>query len=306
MSENVKPSPTGAAGQAQAQTLSTQGAGSTPLSDFSQQPKTLPQGKPAKRTEPEKLQAVSALLGAGLDAPGDPGPGAAPEGLPSGSLESDPAPAPEAKPKAFLELAEKLGISPEELYGLEISTGDGETLTIGALKDAYGARQAAGLETTRRAVELDERESALINRQLLWDQLGGELSKALTPDMRQAMERNQVDRENRERDLFLKALPEMRDKAVWDRFREDVVQTLSAEGWTIPEMNIQDSRQLKFIRKFQNMERRLKEYESYTPKAEPPKAQVPQGRGNGARPATGRAANPGEALSRVAALLNKR
>jgi hypothetical protein len=211
------------------------------------------------------------------------------------------------RPKGLLDLAEQLGMEPKDLYGLEITVGDDEVVTVGALKDAFKTQKAAGLEAVKRSADLDAREAALVNRQLLWDQLGSDLSRALPPATRQKIEQHMAEQEAVERDRFLKALPEMQDQTKFDGFRTDVVKTLQGYGFSVPEMNIRDHRQLLVLKDLIQTKKRLAELLAYTPKQEPPKAAQPQGRGSPkATHATGRARNNGEAVSRISALLNRR
>lgn len=197
-------------------------------------------------------------------------------------------------------------MKPEELYGLEVTTGDGEVVTIGSLKDAHATRQASQLETARKGAELDAREAALINRQMLWDQLGADLGKAIPPATRQKIERHLEEQQAVEKERFLTALPELRDEAKFDTFRRDVVTTLQEYGYSVPEMNIRDHRQLLVLRDLMRTKKRLKELLEYTPKQDAPRAAAPQGRGGAPAPVTGRAKTGGEAVSRISALINRR
>ena len=289
MNTSPQPSPSGLLdGQTgQPVTAPTQPETSASTSSTSQRP---------QRSQPEKVKAISDLIGGQQPADGADGADANP-----------PEEAPAGKPKAFLDLAEKLGLEAKDLYGLEITVGDDEVVTVSALKDAYKNQQVAGLEAAKKAADLDVREAALVNRQLLWDELGSDLAHAIKPEIRAKIEQHQADREAQERDRFLTALPEYRDKAKFDGFRDDVVKTLQGFGFSVPEMNIRDHRQLLVLRDLIQTKKRLADLLAYTPKEEAPRAQSPQGRGSHkVQPATGRAQNKTQAVSRISALISKR
>lgn len=266
---------------------------------------TLPTSQQPQRSQPDKLKAISDLLGGGPPSPEAGDGAAAPQA--AGTTPTDAASPKSPKPKALLDLAETLGMEPKDLYGLEITVGDDEVVSVGALKDAYKNQKVAGLETTKRAADLDVREAALVNRQLLWDELGADLSRAINPQTRAKIEQHMAEQEAQERDRFLTALPEYRDQTKFDGFRDDVVKTLQGFGYSVPEMNIRDHRQLLVLRDLIQTKKRLNDLLAYSPKQDAPKAAAPQGRGSHkAPPATGRAANKTQAVSRISALLAKR
>jgi hypothetical protein len=58
-------------------------------------------------------------------------------------------------------LAEKLDIEAKDIYGMEITTGDGEVTTLQKLKDSFEGQATTGRETTEREIALNGREAAI-------------------------------------------------------------------------------------------------------------------------------------------------
>lgn len=265
-----------------------------------------PETPPARMSDAEQAKAVAELLNGetppaqtGED-PGDP------------DLED---PAPEAKdaapaPKTITDAAERLGIEPADLYGLEISTGDGETITLGKLKDAHQDRQTASRETAERQAALDARETGLIADQQLWAQLGETLTKALPPEQLQRLQSSQQAKHEHEHQMMVQTMPELQDTAKMDQFRLDVVDALKNYGYQPHEITVGDHRQLLVIRDLIRAKKRLKELSEFKPAQKAPKAQP--GKGRGTMPSrrdalVGRAqrsGSEGDKVAAVAALLN--
>lgn len=186
---------------------------------------------------------------------------------------------------------------PEEFYKTEITTGDGEKVTIGALKDAYQSQQATARETAKRAVALDERESALYLDQQLINTLG----TAPTPAAVQQYQQRLVERDTRERSSLLAAMPELKDAPVFEAFRKDVVDRLGKYGIRPNEVVINDHRQLLIVRDLIRAEARIKALLGTPAKSADPAALAPQGRSPAAK-LTGHSRGQ-DAVSRVSQLI---
>ena len=216
----------------------------------------------------------------------------APAGERAGGAESDdagedagePDPAAERrkaearKAKTIKELAEALEISPKKLYDMEVATGDGETVSIGALKDAWSERATASRESEHRKLELDKRESALAREQQLFGQMALEVRQTgrMTPETQKRAEQAQQMQQARQREMMLRVIPELADSAKLDGFREQVVKGLAEYGYGPHELNMSDHRMIWFIRDALRNKARLAKLDSWTPPAkEPPKAQAP-------------------------------
>ena len=197
--------------------------------------------------------------------------------------EGEQAPRKGKAPTTIAEAAEALGMEPKDLYKMELTTGDGETVTIGDLKDAYQNRQAAERETAERAAALDERETAIFQEHRLLTELGQDLEKALSPEKRQKLVQNLEARDARERQLLLDAMPELKDKAKFDQFRSDVVEALGKYGYDPHEIVVTDHRHLLIVRDLIRAHRRIKSLTSISSEQKPPKSAPPQGRGAGSQ-----------------------
>lgn len=259
--------------------------------------------------------AIEALLaGNPGEAPTGPLEGEAPEGTSDtpdaaeGVSDEQDEPTGHEGPLTVSAVAEKLGIEAKDVYNLEVSTGDGEAVTLGKLKDAWQDRQQAARETARREASLDERETALTADSILYSQLGGDLEKALTPQMRQALVQRAQQSQTRERERALAAMPELRDQSVFEGFRSDLVKMLTGYGFRPQEMTISDHRMLLVLRDAMRTKARLEKLLAYEPSAPAPKAHKPNGRGNGHDPvkamvqrakATGRSADQDNAIAKL-------
>jgi hypothetical protein len=304
------------------QTEQTSDPGSTASGTSSPSPETRPADP--HLTEAEKAAAVTALLNgeppkddaAGEDEgdgggrePGDADPPRAEGDDGAGSAEpADVQQAPDA-PATVQEAAERLGIDAADLYKLTITTGDGETVTLGDLKDAHQSRQAAERETAQRAAALDERETAIIAEQRLWAEMGDTLAQAITPEQRTALKERLDQRDAQERRLMVQAMPEMADPNTFAQFRDDAMQLLTDYGYKPHEVVVGDHRQLLILRDLMRAKKRLKDLASFKPRTEPPQSKKPQGRGRTSNrtAAVQRAMNSrheADKVAGVAALLN--
>lgn len=268
---------------------------------------------PAERmTEAQKADAVAALLrgeqpnGAGDDGSEQHDPGteagggegenappaaSGPESAHEGEVDAEQGSSPKSEdgtsaastePLTLKAAAEKLGVAPEELYKLEISTGDGETVSLSELKDGWQTRAQAERETAERAAALDGREARVIADQQVWSTLAA--SGQLPPQaMRAAVEQLQQVVE-RETDLLFELVPEFEDAAKFDGFRRNMVRALGDVGYKPHEVAFTDHRQALFVRRYLQQERELaaaKEELTRLRRAgdQPPRAGKPNGRG---------------------------
>ncbi len=187
------------------------------------------------------------------------------------------------KPDSYdpISLAETLGIKPEQLYKqLQISLGDdGETLTLGELKDRVQSQRQAALETTQRERALDEREASLLHNQQLLAQIGQQLEGKLPPQLVQEVQQRQRQHEAAQNRLMYETMPELRDKQNFERFRNGVIETLQPFGFRPQDMNIQDHRILLVLRDYMRTKAQLQRLMEFEPKQEriPPKQHKPQG-----------------------------
>ena len=198
------------------QTAEPNGPTSTPAENLSSSAKT-------QLSDTAKNELAASLLGGG-ELPGDPELDQSaqlddPEGqdqdqegadeAQGGAQEADGGAGRGGVPKSLKELAERLEIDAAELYGLEIGTGDGESVTLGAMKDAWQTRAAAEQETADRAAELDGREAEIIADRQAWITAAeyGKIPKDAVNGVRELMS----DHRQREERILLQLRPELSD-----------------------------------------------------------------------------------------------
>lgn len=269
---------------------------------------------PQTQTETDQLRAVSDLLGSlgeGADQPPTPrsdedAPGeapAAPEGAERGEgAEGAPDPAP-APPASLSEAAERLGMEPSELYKLKLTTGDGETVSLGEIKDAWQDRAARERETAQRATELDTREAAVLADQRLWGELGDQLGQTLSAETRTQLQERLAERDRVERRKTLEAMPELADPARFDAFRDRVAGELEGYGYKPHEIVVGDHRHLVILRDLIRMKDRLAKLEEYRPEKPLPKAAKPRKPPPRSQVKPNAAASEAEKVSAVSQLL---
>jgi len=226
---------------------------------------------------PEAEQTASPTSEAAPDGvPDEPGDAAGPVSADEG--EGEGLEAPLGKPATLKEAAEKLGMSAEDVYKLALTTGDGGSVTLGELKDAYVSQETARRETAKREADLDQRETAITRSQQLWAQLGDQLGQVIPEDARQQLAAHLDETNAREQRMLLQVAPELQDETQLNRFREDVVETLAQYGYRPQEIAIGDHRQALVLRDLIRAKKRLKALEDYKPDRKPPRAKA-AGRG---------------------------
>lgn len=273
------------------ETLSSDGAQEQPdltTERSSQEPTSSSSSQETPRmTEAEKAAAVANLLSDDpLDEEGQELSSPPAEGGDTGEDTQAPDEAPEGadeapQPMTLAEAATKLGIEPAELYDLAITTGDGETVTLGDLKDAYQNRTAAQRESAEREAALDSREAQVIADQQVWSVLAatGQLPRGTLEAARNYL----ADHNSRQTDILMQLVPELQDDAKLDNFRRDMVRVLGEVGLKPQEIALSDHRQALFIRRYIQMERELKALKDAS-RPQPPKAGKPNGRGQRSDP----------------------
>ena len=176
------------------------------------------------------------------------------------------------------ELAAKLDMPLEKVYDLELTTGDGEAVKLGDLKDAWQDRESAARETVQRSAALDTRETEIMAEATLWGQLGQHFQQVLPEGAKAELARRQEAKQARERNMLMDAIPEFQDPAKFAAFRDDAVEALSAYGFKPHELTINDHRLLVVLRDFTRNKARLDKLLSFDPKAAKPDADRPSRR----------------------------
>lgn len=213
------------------------------------------------------------------------------------------------------ELAEELGTTPKKLYdSLEITTQEGETLTLGQVKDRIQGQLTAEREIAQKEQSIMQREAALLQNQQLFQSLYSDLERNLSPQTVNQLKEQQQRQQQRETALLMNAMPELRDEANFDRFRRDVVEFAGSYGFKPHELAISDHRIAVMLRDAMQTKKRLDKLLSFDPEKDkaPPKSARPQGKQSkpsrvqqAIRSARANGAKDSDKLNAVSALLNR-
>lgn len=177
------------------------------------------------------------------------------------------------------ELADHLGTSPKALYEqLKITTGDGETLTLGEVKDRVVVQEAATREIVQRETAITERESATLQNMQLLDTVYNDLKGKLSPEVVQQMQEHTQQQEARERGMLAKVMPELADPNKLDAFRTDAAEFMEPYGFRPNELVIRDHRIALAIKDLIQTKRQLAKLMDFKPEETLPKSRKPQGK----------------------------
>lgn len=185
------------------------------------------------RNDRDAIKAVETLLGAPSTAE--------PE---KAQDDSEPA----EMPGDLTSLAEKLKATPDKLYALKVPMADGESRTLGELKDGF--RTADQLRVERDEVQI-ERTSLETERRQAFEELQA-VARQIPNLSREAIEavREQHSRRMQsELSLLLEAVPELKDPVRWAAERPVVEEWAKGFGFTPAELNeITDHKVLRALR----------------------------------------------------------
>ncbi len=201
-------------------------------------------------------------------------------------------------------IAEGLGVDAAEVYDMDIPVGDdGETVKIGALKDAWQDRATAERESVEREAGLNEREAAIISDQQAWALLAAE--GQLTPQVFERVRERIGERMNQEQGMLFDLVPELRDETKLDLFRRDLVRVMGQVGFQPHEIVLGDHRQGLLLRRFVQLEKENAAMKKQL-RPKPPRTPKPQGRGKPAKPnfSAARRGNDSQKVAAVSQLLN--
>lgn len=174
-------------------------------------------------------------------------------------------------PKA---LAEKLDMDVADLYEMEITTGDGETVTLDTLKNAYASRRVAERGTAEREAALDRREADIADERSTWAILAedGRVPADLVERAQEGINR----RREREAAIARRLYPELNEPGAMDAERDAIVELMAPHGFKPAEVSISDHRELKFFRHIRSELKELARLRRET-EQRPPKSATPQG-----------------------------
>ncbi len=229
---------------------------------------------------------------------GEPGELAAPEG-------------PKAKPPANLEeLALGAGLDKSKLYDMEIITGDGETVKLGALKDAWATREQGVQETAANDARLNERETALIQEQAVWSQIGEQFNQFTTPEQRETIRNQLAQKTHNERAALMHAAPELNSTHAWESFQADAVKLAGQHGYKPHEVVLSDHRQVLILRGYLKALKILADLKAFKPSVKKPgmtrtagRVDAPSGKTQVHKAANAPGATEADRIAGVAALI---
>lgn len=192
----------------------------------------------------------------------------------SGGGEEAPEEAPqeEVKLTTLKDAAEALGKEASALYDVKIPMGDGESQTLGELKDTVLKQREWTSESVRREEELTERELRTARDQQELSYLSAEIAHKMDPEqVKQARARRET--ELRQEQLTLaEASPKFKDPAQFDLWRNEAVTFLSRYGFKPQDMMITDHRMVLMLDDLMETKKRIKNLANVRPRRkEPPK-----------------------------------
>lgn len=154
------------------------------------------------------------------------------------------------KPTDLKSLAERLATKPEDLYAIKVPMPNGESRTLGELKDLAAKQDEFTLRELEFEEERQRKEGELIRAQdELREMLAALPKEAIKPEMLDKIRQKHEATLKLEREKTLDVIPEWRDE---DRRTEDVRGMIEhLKGYGFPEnylTNVVSHRMLRYIR----------------------------------------------------------
>lgn len=157
-------------------------------------------------------------------------------------------------PFSLDDLAEKLQVKKSTLYATTIPLADGETRTLGEIKDAF--RSVDALAKEREAFHVERARHETSQRQLQQEYLAvlgaiprDVLDRAMTGDVLARAQQARQETEQTEREALLKAIPEWSDPVRVTADRQTMADHVAAFGFTKHDLgNVTDHRLLNYVR----------------------------------------------------------
>lgn len=197
------------------------------------QPETAAQTTEQQATPPESREEFSAAAFAKLLSQ-DPGESQTDDDTESeSSTKPEPSQAgkPKGKPKAFKELAERLELTPEDLYAVEVPMADGRTMTLGKLKDAGAIQDQLTVREVQFAERVGKQEAEWTRQQAEFSQLVSMIDpKALTPEMRKKATDAVSESNKRERAEVMRLIPDWSNQELRETELTGMVELLKDYG----------------------------------------------------------------------------
>lgn len=164
------------------------------------------------------------------------------------------------KPKSLKALAETLELEDKDLYAIEVPMANGETRTLGQLKDLVAQQDQFALRELEWEEERHRKESELIRAQDELRELISALPQnAVKPEVLEKIRQKHEATLKIEREKTLEAIPEWKDE---NRRTEDIRGMVEhLKGYGFPETYIQsvfNHRTMKYIRDNWQREQRIR------------------------------------------------
>lgn len=130
-------------------------------------------------------------------------------------------------PVSLADLAEALEIEPKELYDIDIPLGNGESVSLGEMKDAYRDVNQAEKEYHARRSQVDQREANMFNEQHMMQNVLEALKPQLTPELVNYIQQHDRQVDFEERAAIGRIIPEMKDQTSRAQFLERAVKRMA-------------------------------------------------------------------------------
>ena len=156
------------------------------------------------------------------------------------------------------QLAERLNLSIDDVYAMRFNYDDGESMTLGELKDLGSRSKTIDDETER--LEADRED--LVNEKLRSrDEMQSII--AMMPNVSPQLLNQAREQFNlavrRERSALMEAIPEWSDTAVEDQARSDILENLAQYGFKESEVkHMLDHRLVKLINDFTRLRNKVR------------------------------------------------
>ena len=183
-----------------------------------------PTAQSSAQSEPSRLEKLRELLDDEGESPSN---GEARES----DENAEPKGKPKGKPKALAELAERLELTPADLYAVEIPFDDGTSRSIGKLKDT--AAKESDLQVRELAFEekVSTTEAEWTRAQHELQTLMGSIDpKAIKPETREKVKAHFAAQATKERALTLQHIPQWSNETVRNAELAGMVELLKDYG----------------------------------------------------------------------------
>jgi hypothetical protein len=185
----------------------------------------------------------------------------APEGEAAERPLEEAAPTKDApRPKSLKALAETLKLADKDLYDIEVPMSNGESRTLGQLKDLVSKQDDFTLRELSFEEERQRKESDLHRAQNELRELVSQLPKnALRPEVVEAFRQKHEATVQQERQRTLEVIPEWKDEARRTEEITGIVEHLESYGFPKNYLSsVVDHRTIKYIRENFLREKRLR------------------------------------------------